>query len=132
MTTESTTQAPPTTAQIPSAMAAQAGHTHEVLCHVLSFAGLVIPFGNIVGPLVFWLWKKAENPAVDEHGKEVLNFQISMTIWTLISLASMFVFVGFILAPIAVITNIVLTIIGSIKASNGELYQYPLTIRLIK
>lgn len=113
-------------------MAAQAGHTHEVLCHVLSFAGLVIPFGNIVGPLVFWLWKKAENPAVDEHGKEVLNFQISMTIWTLISLASMFVFVGFILAPIAVITNIVLTIIGSIKASNGELYQYPLTIRLIK
>jgi len=111
---------------------AAATRTDEVLCHVLSFAGLVIPFGNIVGPLVFWLWKKADNPAVDEHGKEALNFQISMTIWTLICLASMFVFVGFILAPIAVITNIVLTIIASIKASNGELYRYPLTIRFIK
>ena len=111
---------------------ASASHTDEVLCHVLSFAGLVIPFGNIVGPLVFWLWKKADNPAVDEHGKEALNFQISMTIWTLICLLSMFVVVGFVLAPIAVITNIVLTIIAAIKASNGELYRYPLTIRFIK
>ena len=131
MMTESTTEAPPTTAQIPSATAA-AGHTNEVLCHVLAFAGLIIPFGNVVGPLVFWLWKKAEIPVVDTHGKESLNFQISMTIWTLICFASMFVFVGFVLFPVAVITNIVLTIIASIKASHGDLYRYPLTIRFVK
>ena len=88
--------------------------------------------GTSLGHWVFWLWKKAENPAVDAHGKESLNFQISMTIWTLICMASIFVLIGFVLAPIAVVTNIVLTIIASIKASNGELYRYPLTIRFVK
>lgn len=124
MITESTTQAPPITAQ--------ASHTPEVLCHVLAFPGLIIPFGNIVGPLVYWMAKKSEKPAVEAHGKESLNFQISMTIWTLICAASMLVVIGFFLTPIALLTNIVLTTMASVKASHGQLYRYPLTIRFIK
>lgn len=104
----------------------------EMLCHVLAFSGLIIPFGNILGPLILWLMKRSENPSVDAHGKESLNFQISMTIWTILCWATFIVLIGFVLGPAAVLTNIVLTIIASIKASNGELYRYPLTIRFIK
>src|SRR5436190_13523164 len=125
MTNESTGQIPPTTS-------AQASHTWEVLCHALGFAGFVFPFGNILGPLIVWLMKKSESPSVDAHGKEALNFQISMSIWGLLAAATCIIFIGFVLAPAVVATAIILTVIGTVKASNGELYHYPLTIRFIK
>jgi hypothetical protein len=50
-------------------------------CHLASFAGYVLPLGNIIGPLVAWLMKRDEFPLVDDQGKEALNFQISMTIY---------------------------------------------------
>lgn len=124
MSTEPTSQVPPSTAPV--------SRTFEVLSHALGFAGFVFPFGNILGPLIVWLMKKAESPSVDAHGKEALNFQISMTIWVLLCAASWLVLIGIILFPAALITGVVLTIIGTVKASNGELYRYPLTIRFIK
>ena len=76
--------------------------------------------------------KKSESPSVDAHGKEALNFQISMSIWVLLSFASYLILVGIILFPAAILTGVILTIMGAVKASNGELYHYPLTIRFIK
>lgn len=106
----------------------------EVLCHAIAFLGLggVVLLGNIIGPLVVWLMKRSESASVDAHGKESLNFQISMTIWTLLCIPLCIVLIGFPLLFAAWITGIVLTIIGAVKASNGELYRYPLTIRFIK
>jgi len=128
MTDESTGQMP---GQIPPTTA-QVSRTWEVLCHALGFAGFVFPFGNILGPLIVWLMKKSESPSVDAHGKEALNFQISMTIWVLLCAITWLILIGIVLTPIAVATGVVLTVIGTVKASNGELYRYPLTIRFIK
>src|SRR3954467_5501803 len=47
-----------------------------MLAHLSSLAGLVIPFGNFIGPLVVWLMKKDQQPFVNDQGKESLNFQI--------------------------------------------------------
>jgi uncharacterized Tic20 family protein len=124
MSTETTGQVPPVTAPV--------SRTFEVLCHALGFAGFVFPFGNIIGPLIVWLMKRAESPSVNAHGKEALNFQISMTIWVLLCAASWLILVGIVLFPLAIATGVVLTVIGTVKASNGELYRYPLTIRFIK
>src|SRR6186997_1389444 len=129
MTNESTGQippAPPTTAQ--------ASHTWEVLCHAISFIGLggVIAFGNILGPLVLWLIKRHESSTIDAHGKESLNFQISMTIWGLLCVPLCIILIGVPLVIAVMITNVVLTIIACVKASQGEFYRYPLTIRFIK
>ncbi|MBE9128916.1 DUF4870 domain-containing protein, partial [Coleofasciculus sp. LEGE 07081] len=62
-----------------------------MLCHLasllwlpLAFLGLAIPSANVVGPLIVWLYKKGDDPFVNNHGKESLNFQISMTIYGLI------------------------------------------------
>lgn len=103
-----------------------------MLCHLSALAGLVIPFGNLIGPLVVWLLKKNEIPFVDEQGKESLNFQILVTIAMLVCIALVFVCIGAILAPAVGIAAIVFVIIASVKANNGEHYRYPINLRLIK
>jgi uncharacterized Tic20 family protein len=107
--------------------------TLDATCHFLSFAGLIgIPFGNILGPLILWAIKKDEMPSVNEHGKESVNFQLSMTIYTIIAGLSILILIGFVLLPAIIVLNIVLVIIAGVKAANGEFYRYPLTIRFIK
>ena len=111
----------------------KADNTMGMLCHLLRLTQLLgIPFGNIVGPLIVWLIKRDEDPFVDLCGKESLNFQISMTIYLAISVVLMFLFIGFFLVIILMILNIVYTIIAAIKASEGDSYSYPFTIRFIK
>ena len=107
-------------------------HTNALLCHLLSLAGFIgIPFGNILGPLIWWLIKKDSDPEVDLHGKEALNFQISMTVYSILAGVLIFAFVGIILLPVLLIMNLVLTILATVKASNGVFYRYPFTFRLI-
>lgn len=102
-------------------------------CHLSALAGFLIPFGNLAGPLIVWLIKRAEMPLVDTHGKEALNFQITVSIAAAICVALMFVLVGFVLIFIVGLGALVLTIMAAVKVSNGEFdYKYPLTIRLLK
>ena len=104
----------------------------DVLCHLAALAGFIgIPLGNVIGPLVVWLIKKDEIPSVNQHGRESLNFQISMTIYTIIAAFSFFIAIGIILLPAILLTNLILLIIAAVKANKGEFYRYPLTIRFI-
>ncbi|MDQ8193459.1 DUF4870 domain-containing protein [Coraliomargarita sp. SDUM461004] len=107
--------------------------TMAMLCHLLSFVGLLgVPIGNILGPLVIWLVKKDQDPFVDATGKEVLNFQITATIYGIICGLLVFVVIGLFLLPVLIIAVVVLTIIGALKANEGILYRYPFTIRFLK
>jgi len=101
-------------------------------CHLLALAGLVVPFGNILGPLIMWLVKKDESAFVDDQGKEALNFNITISIAGFVAFLLIFVVIGGILLPIIGIFWLVMTIIAAVKANGGERYRYPLTIRLIK
>lgn len=103
-----------------------------MLCHLLALSGIVIPFGAIVGPLIIWLLKKENDPYVDAQGKESLNFQISVTIYAIVSSILIMVVIGIFLLLGILVAWLVLTIIGTIKASKGEPWKYPLTIRFIK
>jgi uncharacterized protein len=108
-------------------------NTWAMLCHLTAFSGLIgIPFGHILGPLIVWLVKKDQYPLVDQNGKESLNFQISVSIYGIVVALLCFVVVGFFLIPILVIFWIVYMILGSIAANKGEVYRYPLTIRLVQ
>jgi uncharacterized Tic20 family protein len=100
--------------------------------HLLGFVGLVIPFGNILAPLILWLVKRPESPLLDRTGKEVLNFQISYTIYALIATALIFAFIGCIVLPVIFLCWIIFMIIAAVKTSNNEPYQYPFTIRLLQ
>jgi uncharacterized protein len=103
-----------------------------MLCHLLAFTMYFTAVGHIVGPLIVWLWKKDEEPFVDEHGKESLNFQISMTIYYLITFPLLCIFIGFFVWAAIAIVDAVLVIIAALKAANGEHYRYPMTIRFLK
>jgi len=102
------------------------------LCHLSALAGFVFPFGNIIGPLMFWMIRKDQMPLVDVNGKEALNFQISMTIYVIIAAFLVLVLIGIPLLIILALSDLVLIIMASVKTSEGTPYRYPLTIRLIK
>ena len=97
----------------------------------LAFA-LVFPIG-IVLPIVLWQTQKDKMPALDAHGKMVTNWMISATIYGVISFVLMFVLVGFLTGAAVWLMAIIFPIIGALKANNeGELWQYPLTIKFLK
>lgn len=103
-----------------------------MLAHIAAVTGFVIPFGNIIGPLLIWILKKEEFPFVNDQGKESLNFQISITIYVLISVVLVFILIGIPILIVIGIFALIMTIIASINAYDGKLYRYPLTIRFVK
>ena len=87
---------------------------------------------HILAPLVIWLIKRSDSPAIDTTGKEVLNFQISYSIYTGVSILLCFVLVGFLFLPVVLVTWIVCMVLAAMKTSNGETYRYPYTIRFLR
>jgi len=107
--------------------------TFGMLCHLTAFTMFIgVPFGNIIGPFIIWLIKKDESEFVDKCGKESLNFQISMTIYLFICGILALILIGFLGMVAVFLIELVCVIKASIKASEGEFYSYPMTIRFIK
>ena len=100
-------------------------------CHLSALSGYFIPFGNIIGPFVIWLMKRETDPFVDAQGKEAVNFQISVTLYLVVSAFLTLVVIGILFLILIPIAGLILTIIAGIKAHDGVDYRYPLTIRLM-
>lgn len=137
-----------------------------MLCHLSSLVwippaifGLTIPFINLIGPLVMWWVKKDENTLVDVEGKESLNFQLSVSLYSLVGLIGFGILAlisGLVTARVNLDTNqkpllpggielwqkVALALFGifqlavvsmaAVKANKGEFYRYPLSIRFLK
>jgi len=103
-----------------------------MFCHLAAIVGLVVPFGHIIAPLVVWLLKRDQSAFVDDQGKESINFQITFTIYMIISGILILLLVGIALLAILPIVCVIFVIIAAIKSNEGVWYRYPLTIRLIK
>jgi uncharacterized protein len=107
------------------------------LSALLGFAGPHL--FNVIGPLIIWLIKKQDSAYLDSVGKRVLNFQISYSLYgfaaaTLFGLLWWLV-VGFIFLPIYAVVAVawlILTIIGAVKESSGEAYEYPFVIKFFQ
>lgn len=110
-----------------------AARTWAVACHASALLGFFVPAGgHILAPLIVWLLRRGESAEVDEHGKESLNFQLSMLIYSVVAAVLMLMLIGFVLLPLLHVANLVLVIIASLRASEGQMYRYPLTIRFLK
>jgi uncharacterized Tic20 family protein len=105
-------------------------------CHLAAFSGYMgIPFGHVLGPLLVWVIKRDTSAFINEHGKEALNYNISISIYFTVCVFLFFTIVGIPLAIMGGITlaiaDVILRIIAALKASNGEHYSYPMTIRFL-
>jgi len=118
--------------QTPQQTPSQEARQWAMFCHFAAFLGLVLPFGNLLGPLLVWQIKKDLDPFVDAQGKEALNFQISVALAMLVCFLLMVVLIGFPLLVLVGIAALVLTIIAGIKANEGQAYRYPFAWRLVK
>jgi len=113
--------------------AAKEARKWAAICHLSALAGLLgNGVGFLLGPLIVWVVKKQDDPFIDENGKEAVNFQITMFLALIVSAVLIFVVVGFFLLILVGIVMVVLPVIAGIKASDGELFRYPLTIRFIR
>jgi len=136
--------------------------TWAMLCHLSALVALVgVPLGHILGPLVIWLIKRNDHPFVDDQGKESLNFQISMSIYGIVLIIIIVAMIGsmaffwpfhggfwfHLWNPMAIPFNIlisillvmglflldlILVVVATIKASSGEPYRYPFTIKFLR
>lgn len=101
-----------------------------VVMHLWWLAMLLPPGPLALGlPIALWLWRRKENPWLDDHGREVLNFAISQLVLTLLLVIS---FIGWILLPVLWLVGIVSFVRGGIAAGRGEYFRYPITFRFIQ
>ena len=93
--------------------------------------GLCLIGFPLVGPLIIWMMKKDLSPYLDAQGRELLNFQLSVLIYGVVSFILCFVLIGFPMLFVLGAGSVVLTIIGIVKAIDGVLYRFPLTLRML-
>jgi uncharacterized Tic20 family protein len=103
--------------------------SYLTLMHISQLAGFLAPLIGFIIPLIMWITNKEENPKVDKHGKNIMNFIISFVIYAAILCITI---IGIPLAVVVGILYIVFVIIAAIKVNNGEDWKYPLTIEFIK
>lgn len=96
------------------------------------FHWIYFPFREYNSPLIIWLSKREDLPLVADQGREVLNFQISMTIYFIVSALFSIILIGI---PFLIgfgIFDFIITIVAAISANDGKSYRYPINLRLIK
>lgn len=143
-------------------------HKNIATCiHLSSFSRFFVPLGNILGPVLLWVINKDKSEFIDQNGKQIINFQMSIFLYTIIAgtlsvpffIFKLFSHINYInvdgfldfsinigepspllyiggalggLAVLAFIFEMLLIALASIKARDGEIYNYPLTIQFIK
>lgn len=137
------TPIPPPSPQTPLGSPTQEERQWAMFAHLSALVGGLLTsavggWGTFIGPLVIWLMKKETSAFVDDQGKEALNFNITVAIAmiALVLISVMTFGIGLIIAiPAWIVIGVgwlVLTVIASIKANEGQAYRYPVSIRLIK
>jgi uncharacterized Tic20 family protein len=126
--TEQSATPPPTPDPTPPATSPSTDKLWIIICNLSIFLGV----GLILPLIVYLVFKSDPNSPITAHAKETLNFHISLFIYGAIGAILMLIVIGIFVVMAVAVGGMILAIIGALKASSGELYQYPLTIRFIK
>ena len=100
-------------------------HLAQLLTYITGFGGLIVP-------LILWATQKDRVDGMDAHGKSILNFQLSIIVYCILSIPLILVFgLGILTLILVGILAFVMPIVNAIKASNGELPSYPLSLNFV-
>jgi uncharacterized Tic20 family protein len=106
--------------------------TTATFLHLSNFLGIASLGAGLVVPIVIWVYYKDRSWFVGRHGLTYLNKLLSYIIYGVVCGLLMFALVGYVLLAVLVVLDIVTTILAAMAANRGELYEYPLTIRILK
>lgn len=106
-------------------------NTFCMLLHLAALGNYVFPFGGVILQIVMWATNKDASPAIDAHGKIVINWMISLFIYTVVSVLLCLVFIGIPMLIALFICDLVFAIMGAVKANNGVVWKYPMSIRFL-
>jgi len=102
------------------------------LSGMVGFYFTTIILANILAPLILWVIWRGGSEFIEKHGTEALNFQISMALYTILSIPLLLIcMIGVIPILLVALAELILPIIAAIYAWNGEPYSYPMTIRFV-
>lgn len=101
----------------------------SMFIHLSQFCGYLLPLAGLVVPIILWQVKKNDSPIIDQHGRIVANWIISSLIYYAVTGLLWFLLIGIPLFFVVVVICIVFPILGGIKANNGEIWEYPLSIK---
>ena len=107
-------------------------NTYLLLMHLSQFFGYIIVGLGFAAPIILWLLNKENSTKIDQHGKNILNFMISMFIYTAVAAIFCIILIGIPILIILGILQLVFIILAAIKAGNGEYWEYPLSIKFLK
>lgn len=104
------------------------------LCHL---GGIISAYYlNLIIPIAIWFTQKPKSDYIGDQGKEIINFQVSITIYSIGLYLLSFTIIGipiiFIGSLVLMVGNFILCVKGAIKASRGEVFNYPFNLRLLK
>ncbi len=97
------------------------------LCHYV----LPIPGVGVIAPLILWSMKKEDSPYIDENGREAINFQISILIYLVMAGVLILLFIGIFLVPAVLLFQLIVCVYAGLRANDGHITRYPLTIRFL-
>lgn len=103
-----------------------------MLCHLSAMLMYCTVVGGFIAPLVIWLLKRDEMPFVADQGRETLNFQITTLLALIVGGLLAIVLIGFVIIGAVLLFHFIVTIIATVKVSEGVLYRYPLCWRVIR
>lgn len=103
-----------------------------MILHFSLLAGFLIPLGGLIAPIIIWQIKKEEFPALTEHAYSIFNWMLSALIYAVVCGILTLVVIGLFGLMALAVVGIIFPIIGGIKANEGELWPYPLTLNLLK
>ena len=104
---------------------------YAMFIHISQFAGVIIPGLGWILPLVLWLTKKDTSSYIDANGKIAMNWIISCFLYAIGATILTFILIGIPLLIALGICSLIFTIIGAIRANDGILWPYPLSIKFI-
>ena len=107
-------------------------NTWALILHLSVLSGLVVPMAGLIVPVIIFFLKKDQLPGLVPHAHVVFNWMISVIIYAVISFILVFVGIGVLLILALAILSLVFPIIGAIKASEGKVWPYPLSIKFFK
>lgn len=107
-------------------------NTYCTMIHLSQLSSILIPGLGLILPIVMWLMNKDKNEQIDRHGKVTANWLLSLVIYSIVCFILWIFVIGALAFFVLGIMNLVFAIIAAVKANNGELWIYPMSINFFK